>query len=261
MVFIPRARAILVVMILIVVISYSLFYRTASPEIHHFIPLNVYFLLPILYASSHLFFNILQRNVLAMPVILANIFILLMTALPMCKIQSSLLPKNIYPLHVDNFSNYQKLVQFLDNILKKGETVSVIGGGARLNHDIISQLSPKHLRKNIIPDSVVDLRDGLPTFSLLSNYLVVSNPSDTYLPHGQENIHIITALLLNQQGMGGKYMEVARFAIDGGDAIVYKKHSSFSKEDIDDYLDRLIKYYPEWEHEYRTDYIYNLLSQ
>lgn len=261
MVFIPRARAILVVMTLIALISYSLFYRTASPEIHHFIPLNVWFLLPILYALTHLLFDTYKKMFLALLFIVMNAFILFITAIPIYKMSSPLLPKNIYPLYVDNFRNYQKLVEFLDNTLKNGETVSVIGGGTRLNHDIISQLSPRHLRKNIVPDSVIDLRDGLSTFSLLSDYLVVSNPSDTYLPHGQENIHIITTLLLNQQGMGRQYMEVARFAIDGGDAIVYKKQSPFSKEDIDDYLNRLITYYPEWEYEYRTDYIYDLLSQ
>lgn len=259
--FIPNSREFLSVIYAISFISYALFYRTASPDIHHFVPMNVWFLFPILYVFTHLIFNVGQKIFFAIPLVLSNVGILFVTALPIYKTQSPLLPKNIYPLYVENFDNYKKLIGFLNDNLGEYETFSVISAGTRLNQSMILQIANQDLRKKLVNNPDIDLRDGLPTFSLLSNYVVVSNPTYNYLPHGQENINITTHLLTNQMGIGRHYTEVARFAIDGGDAIVYKKQSSFSKEDIDDYLNRLIAYYPEWEREYRGDYIYQLLSR
>ena len=261
--FIPQSRKLLTAMLFMGIISYGLFYRTASPDMHHFMPLATYLLISILIFLLWITdrkLPILVKAIIFFGIPLISIWIQLNTLLPNFSIHSRLLPNPAYPLHVKNHDNYLALGNYLKNNLNENEKFVIVSADFKLNGSLFSRLTQHKLEKYAIYNPDIDLRDGLPIKTLHADYLVVTNPSGTYLPLGQENIKIITNLLMNKQGIGQHYQEVTRFKIDGGaDAIVYKKISPFSQEDVVHYITQFTKIYPQWNDIYMKQDIIDLL--
>lgn len=268
--FVPQSRRLLISTAAIGIVSYIGFYRSASPDMHHFIPMGVWLLLPILVCllnysrsiSSNIFKNGLLIFVLAISFLLqAN------TLFPASfSLHTYLLPGTAYPLHLDKYDNYTKLADFLQmNLLKENKNTayfSIVSADFNLNYSIFSRVAPSSLIDHMIINPDIDLRDGLPIDTFYAKYLVTTYPAGTLLPSGQENIKIISSLLLKREGIGQHYQEVARFKIDGGaDAIVYEKISPISRENAIHYIEQFLPFYPKWEKTYLNEETIALLMR
>ncbi|WP_298048851.1 hypothetical protein [uncultured Cardiobacterium sp.] len=267
---VPRSRKLLVGTAMIGVISYVGFYRSVSPDMHHFIPMGAWLLLPILVCFSAYFRkirNTILQNSILFIVLTLGFLVQANSLFPInISLHKRLLPSTAYPLYLENYDNYTKLVNFLQEKLfkenKDNAYFSIVSADFNMNYSLFASIAKQPLVNFMILNPDIDLRDGLPIDTLYAKYLVTTYPAGTYLPSGQENVKIISHLLLRKEGIGQHYREVARFKIDGGtDAIVYEKVSPISRESAIHYIKQFLSLYPKWEKIYLNEETIALLTR
>ena len=257
MYFVMESRPLLITIFSTAIISYALFYRTVSPDMHHFIPLGTWFLLSLgifLQWGLNKWVNTYQKIGVVITLLMIHISILLYSLFPITSFQFIALPSTTYPLHLKYYDNYKNMIDFVQNRLTDDEKkFVVVSADFKLNGSLINRLmSPKYF-KNKISNPDIDLRDGMPVHTLFANYVIITNPAGMYLPSGQENVRIISNALINQKGIGRHYQEIAKYKIDDAtDAIVYQKISDFSRDDVVDYINQFVAIYPETKEIYLT---------
>lgn len=258
----PSARPLLIVTALIGILSYVGFYRSASPDIHHFIPMATWLCLPILLCVVHLAQKMPYRYVVVLALCVASS---LNTLSPkQYSVESVLLPRPTPPLHFEKYQNYVALVDYLHDLVHKNEkTFSVISASLELNGSMVAYMGRPHkLAKSLVANPDIDLRDGLAIKSLRSDYVVITEPAGVYLPSGQDNIRVISELISQKQGIGKYYRELKRFDLDKNQiAVVYEKTGAFDHADAVDYLDRMVAIYPQWQQEYHHDFTIQKLTE
>lgn len=179
-------------------------------------------------------------------------------------VESVLLPRPTPPLHFEKYQNYVALVDYLHDLVHKNEkTFSVISASLELNGSMVAYMGRPHkLAKSLVANPDIDLRDGLAIKSLRSDYVVITEPAGGYLPSGQDNIRVISELITQKQGIGKHYRELKRFDLGNKQvAVVYEKTGAFSREEVVDYLDRMVAIYPQWQQEYHHDFTIQKLTE
>ena len=266
----PQSRKLLISTAIIGIVSYVGFYRSASPDMHHFIPMGTWLLLPLLVYLSACFKRIrskLFQNIILIMVPMLGFWMQVNALFPVkASLQTRLLPSATYPLHLEKYDNYKKLAEFLQmdllNDNKDDTYFSIVSADFNMNYSLFARIANQPLINHMIINPDIDLRDGLPIDTFYAKYLVTTDPAGIHLPSGQENVKIISHLLLRKEGIGQHYREVARFKIDGGaDAIVYEKVSPISRESAIHYIKQFLFLYPKWEKIYLNEETIALLTR
>lgn len=266
----PQSRKLLISTAIIGIVSYVGFYRSASPDMHHFIPMGTWLLLPLLVYLSVCFKRIrskLFQNIILIIVPMLGFWVQVNALFPVItSLQTRFLPSATYPLHLEKYDNYKKLAEFLQmDLLKDNKDdayFSIVSADFNMNYSLFARIANQPLINHMIINPDIDLRDGLPIDTFYAKYLVTTDPAGTHLPSGQENVKIISRLLLRKEGIGQHYREVARFKIDGGaDAIVYEKVSPISRESAIHYIKQFLSLYPKWEKIYLNEETIALLTR
>ncbi len=125
--------------------------------------------------------------------------------------------------------------------------VYVLGGSFILNTDLIRSINKPDVDDEyswLLPAADVDLRDGFSPYLLEADYVVTSDPVQTYLPEGTQDVIAYPALLIRDSGstLGRHYKKLPGvYSLDGAVAEIYEKISdpdSDALEELAQYYDR-----------------------
>lgn len=266
---IKESRKVIFTISFILVLSYILFVRTQSPGHQHEIPFVTWMLIPLLMVMTSLLNKIKNSELKAQSVVASILVSVLITSASIYRSTFSdwfgrtLFPEKVYQLKLDNYENYLTMVGYIKDLVLSGNVqyVSVISSGGVLNQSMLKYMAKGSLDNRIKLTPQVDLRDGLPIDSLLSEYLVVVTPVDTHLPQGQEVIKITANEILSGKGLGSHYEELKRFHLaNNAYGIIYKKSSPFTVSEVKNFITEFSQYYPDWEEKYGNDKLLSLMT-
>ncbi|WP_275155810.1 hypothetical protein [Citrobacter koseri] len=268
-VFIKESRKLLASTTLMLIVSYILFTKTQAPGYQHEIPFATWLIIPVIIAFNQKLKAIKDKNIKALLCIIVILISSTYTITSLIRsslssnLHASIFPQKVYPLTLNNYDNYLDMVDYLIKltVTKERKSFSVISSGYALNQDLIKYMAKGRLDRafQVTPD--VDLRDGMPARSLLSDYLVVTTPPDIHLPQGQNVIKTTAENILSGKGIGSHYSEIARFTLSSNHTgIIFEKKTAFNKNDIDQYISQFTHIYPEWENKYNTNSFVSFLT-
>ena len=169
---------------------------------------------------------------------------------------SNLLPSKIYSLKLHKIDNYERLVSDLLKLSNGGEKISVLSSGYVLMDDMLSTLSNERLTMRFKRVSHSDLRDKLNLSTFTSKYVVVTDPVQTHLNPGSQNVITIPAnMILNSTGIGKAYRRVGgSYQLDGGvEAFIYEKTRRFTDVEAENLLNQFYVIYPSWRSIYENN--------
>lgn len=241
-------------------ITYAIFTRTQTPGVQHAIPLGFWFLILILSAVKILF----ERAKPAISFSLTSIFSALALTVftftftkpfGLISFDNHYFPTKAYPLNLDNFDNYLKLISFIKKQSNGSGNVSIFASSGSLNYDLIFAISDKEFAKRIPFVSQVDLRDKLTLDAFSSRYAIVTTPPQVHLGKaGQQVIYLPNEMILNGIGIGTAYKIISdAFVLNKGiHAYVYEKKRPLTLKEYRSLIEDLAKSYPAWRSEYEN---------
>lgn len=130
------------------------------------------------------------------------------------------------------------------------KTVYVLSSGSTLNESLMRYIDFPASQDGIPGlqyTSDADLRDGFPRGFLDADFVITTDPLDLHLAAGtQETVRYLAEGLLDPDSAIGKHYEkIASFPLQHGkEALVYKKISNYSEDDLNVIRDYFENYYP-----------------
>jgi len=249
-------------------ISYTLFTLTQTPGYHHYLPFTLWFFILIILGINFILKLIgsIKINRIILPssavfsiVIFAFIFYDLgcrsklfndYFSKDFTSLSHYIFPATNHPLHIENFSNYQKLSNDIEQWFIHGKEVSMITSSHTFNESIILSIAQANNEDHLMnfPFYHVDLRDKLGLERFLTDYVIVSDPVQTHLPAGQNVITIPTEEFLSGTGISAAYRRLPKEyeLAQGVKAIVFEKIRPFTQQEIRDFIEKFVAIYPDW---------------
>ena len=138
-----------------------------------------------------------------------------------------------------------------------GRQVYVLGGSFILNADLIRSVNKPYGDDEcpwLLPAADVDLRDGFSTYLLKADYVVTSDPVQTYLPEGTQDVIAYPASLIRDGNsiLGRHYRKLPGvYMLDGAAAEIYEKVSDPVSEELDMLAAYYDRKYPGMEYLFR----------
>ncbi len=253
-----KQRVLLCFFALNLVISFILFTSTQSPGIQHDLPFSLWLLLMFCQGLFLLLSRCKSQS--AMWCIAGGIFALLiftqlhsLFGLANNSRLSPYLAVPTLPLKVENYSEYSALSNDVMNLTENGKRVAILSSSGILNDDMLNTVSGFKLEKHINYASQVDLRDNFREDTLMSDYVVVTDPIQIHLNEsGQRVITVPAGDILNHIAIGQAYTRLPReYKLSShAHAWIYKKTRSFTATEVSDFYQQLFSYYPEWKAQY-----------
>lgn len=237
------------------IISFALFTHTQSPGMHQSIPFEFWLLLAFSQGILFIFNTIKSEKQSVWVMTILSIILILIQINSLFGIYQNnflnkMLPNMNLPLKVSNYQEYIHLAQYLENLTKNNDKVSIFSSNSNLNGDIISNLTNFKIDNNLTYVSQVDLRDGFSPDSIMSKYVVITDPVQLHLnPSGQRVISIPVLDILNKHNIGKAYVKIGRSynLNDSVTASIYKKNRNFTIDEVNGFLSEFYQYYPEWK--------------
>lgn len=242
------------------IISFLLFTNTQAPGIHHILPFAFWLLIIFIYSL----FSIIR---FVGEVISRFIFVIMMlfcwfafahTFIPQINkvnIYDFIFPQKLYPLKVDNYNEYNDLINDIKNLTSHGEKISILSSNGILSDDLLLSISNDLLKDNIVFASQVDMRDKLNFNIFQSEYVVVPTTPQTHLnPDDQMVITIPAKVIVEKRNIGNAYKVISRDykLSDGVIARIYKKTRPFTTDEVDALLKPFYDKYPDWYQFYQN---------
>jgi len=239
-------------------ISYIFFTRTQTPDLHHHLPFSLWFFI-LSALGVYITFNLIKshkikRYFLAL-VSLLSVFIFAFTFYDFGQkniFRGLFFPAKNYPLRLVNIYNYRELALDIEQWAKNGKKVSLIASGHIFNESMILSINNNIVlnTNNFYIPGYADLRDGINIKSMImTDYVIVSDPVQTHLPHGQNVITIPTQELFSGASIGAAYRRLHKeYELDQGvKAIVFEKIRPFTQKEVQEFFGKFIAIYPDWE--------------
>lgn len=247
------------------VFTFIFFTRTQMPGMHHNLVFALWFLFLFTFAIDWIFrkFCITESGKAVFAIILTLGLIIIQTLSLLNVKFDKLLPMKSLPYTINNYVEYQRLLDTIQNLVKSNETISILSSSPSLNDDMLRTFSKGTLNKRVIRIAHVDLRDKINLLQYQSNYVVVTMPVQLHLnPIGQRIISIPVEVILNKRNIGNAYEKLdISFALDRGiKAFIYKKVRPFTKEEVSEFFDEFYRYYPNWRDLYDKPMITSYFS-
>ena len=109
------------------------------------------------------------------------------------------------------------------------------------------------MKSSIVYTSAIDLRDGINFNSLMSDYIIVTDVAQTGTSViGQRIVSVPNDAIINETSIGKAYTKISdEYVLQNGvKAFIYKKIRAFTEEEVNEYMEILEEYYPEWKEQY-----------
>ncbi|AZO43469.1 hypothetical protein EJ076_21420 [Mesorhizobium sp. M7D.F.Ca.US.005.01.1.1] len=151
------------------------------------------------------------------------------------------------PLHLDNLSEYRRLIDDLVGRMRPEDRFSVFASGSVMSDSLLYEMD-KDLYPRIEWTCQVDSRDQFRPGVLKSRYIVVTDPPVTHLQSGaQLCVTIPDQYIVEGKGIGPAYRRVAAYQLSGDVmGYLYEQVRPVSKTEIDALYADLRKKYPGW---------------
>ncbi len=160
---------------------------------------------------------------------------------------------------------YAAVVKEASHYLSELEgTVYICGEGNDVSCELLNRcLLPEAIEAlpNMIPNAIVDNRDGFPSQAFLADYIVVRNPYETGFPDIQQVTYQVWQMLLNSEIGKSYYALDKKYALtqDGAFLEIYKKKRRVHPDLIQYVSDQIADFYhhdgesafaylPDWFH-------------
>ena len=245
-------------LILNLVICYGSFIRVQAMGVHHFLSISLWIMILAAYGLYGLC-KILKNKYVQVSFLT---FIILLfginftTTFIKRNMKVSFISQNnkYCKFYYERFGELQKLINDVDvMITENGGKVSVLADTEVLSDNIVDLLGSQNIKNNIIYTSHIDLRDGLNFNSLMCEYIVVTDiPQATTNPDGQRILWVPNNEIYNNKSIGKAYKRVSGpYVLDNNvSAYIYRKERAFTQEEVDEYMEILYNYYPQWKEQY-----------
>lgn len=238
--------------------TFYIFTRTQGPRMQHLLPLELWFLFLVV-LSVFVLISLIKSTALryiVMAILVAINFCVLIassTRVVLPEQVQSIMPVKRDPLKLRNLDGYKSLLTEIKNLIKDNNKVSVLSSSAILNDEILNSLSFSELTKNIQRVSHVDLRDKFNVNIFSSKYLIVTDPVQTHLPRGTQNvISIPVREILERTTIGKAYRQLGHpYTLENGvKAFIFEKVQPIDETDFSNFLNKFYSIYPSWRKDY-----------
>lgn len=257
----PRERPLGVFLFLAIALNFYLEMRVESIPPHHYLPIALW-----LYMLSGLFFVKLWSFltgrfaraafmvlVLAVQtVVFWGVFYPLPK--PLDRAASWLLPREkTYQIKVEHYAEYSRLAKDLFSLLQGEDTATVLGSNGTMSQELFIALFGPQVENKLLDCSHLDRRDFFPVNPLNCKYVVVADPVQLHAAADAQQVITIPAReILDGTGLGRSYRRLPyKYDLGGGiKAYIYQKIRPFTDEQVEAFLSRFFRSYPEWRELY-----------
>lgn len=242
------------------VVTFALFIRTQEMRWHHFLPV-AFWLFPsyvegITTASRRI--KILPEAIRTIPFLLISGVMFIFCFFPIFGRQdisdSVVFPKTTYPLRLDRFDEYIKMIADLKRRMDPRDKLAVYASSDLLSDELLGVLDPA-LDSHFIRAQHNAKRDLFSFEILRAQYAIAVDPPQTHqAPHSQENITIPDLMLLNGQDIGAAYEKtnLSYKLADGITAYVFRRKRDVTLAEMQLLIEAFAQYYPSWPQKFKA---------
>ena len=255
-------------LILNVVICHYAFTRVQAMGVHHFLSISLWMIILAVY-GVYAIYNLIKNKyfkVAFLCIITLFFGINFITTFLNRDLSIKFISQNskYCKFYYENFSELQRLINDLDVLVtENGGKITAFSDSDVISDNIIDLLGSQTIKNNICYTSHIDLRDGLNFNGLMCEYVVITDvPQLGVNPNGQRIVSIPNNEILNGSSIGKAYSKVSGpYTLDNNvNAFIYKKERAFSIEEVNEYMEMLYEYYPQWREQYNEFDILSLSS-
>ena len=240
-------------------LSFLLFSRSQSPDMHHTLPFALWILCLAVMGVIHV------RDIWAAPAFPRYVLPALL-ALNTAALYSALFigntplsPYSAMPLHLQNKAEFQRLLDTVDRLAGKDKTFAFLASSAVINDEIFRTFSHNRFGSRQLNKPDVDLRDRFNAAMLKADFLIVADPVQLHLGgHGQEVIKVPANALLKRENIGEAFERLPETFILGNNikAYIYVRKHPYNKAQLQAFFNTFYALYPEWRQYYDTPLLY-----
>lgn len=236
------------------------FSYTQTPGIHHLLMIEFWGLI-ILILGFNLYVHSMQfAKVFTCFLAISLCFVILVLGL--CNSPNSLSSKlHLYPaaapLYIENYPEYQRLAQFLDHTVTPTEKLAIFFNRNIINNGLLDNILNRTLNSRMVHVSHVDFRDKFDMGALLAKYYLVGKEDneniDTLM--NQKVLQIPNESIIEQKNIGKSMQPIGPvfYLADKTEVQLYQKVRPFSEKGIEELIDELCVYYPDWRQDLEKD--------
>ena len=248
-----------------IVVCYGTFMTVQAMGVHHYLTISPWLFILFVYGVFGIW-NLLKSDVLKNMFLCVVITVMALNFSTTYIFRSYRIPiisqNNKYcKFFYKNFDGVEKLIADIDNLVKdKNIKYTVIASSDNLSENLIELLGTDKMKSSSTTISAIDLRDGINFVSLMSEYVVVTDIAQTGTSStGQRVVSVPNNEIINGTSIGKAYTKVSGpYILQDVNAYIYQKTRPFTEDEVNEYMQILINYYPEWKEKY-TAFDYGVL--
>ena len=241
-------------------LTFLLFTRTQEMAIHHFLPVAFW-----LFPSYVLGFRTLFDRLALFPTgyrsfapAIIALIIFAFGVVPTLNgngiVATIFLPKyNSHPLHLENYSEYTRLIGDIRTRLGTEEHFEVFSSSLVLSDSLLVSLEPSFQSRVIYAPHIAKV-NFFPFDMMTADYAVAVTPPQTHqAPGSQQNITIPGQMLLDGKGFGSAFQRIGdAYNLAGGvKAYLFHRVRPVSIDEMGELLNELLVAYPDWRGRYQ----------
>ncbi|EJL58070.1 hypothetical protein PMI09_00563 [Rhizobium sp. CF122] len=226
--------------------TFFFFIQTQYLGIHHALPI-FFWLTPLLIIGFQWLAEKLGTSLtpIAVPSVAALYLAVSPSSDSLNKFWSLFIPsENMRPLHLENFDQYQKLTNDLENNAKAGGKVAVFASSKQLSDSLLVALEPKLTPAMVLAPHIAAAQ-GFPLDLFDVDFGVTATPDQTHqAPGAQDNIVVPGLWIKEGKGFGQAFERVSEYRLQGMTAYLYRRVRAVTAEERTQLMNELARHYP-----------------
>lgn len=169
-----------------------------------------------------------------------------------------------YPKQMKNYQAYHEIY---DDLLAKTQdkpaSVYIVGEGEDLNPEVFRRVKLPEVEDAAVfamVNCTADLRDGFPSQVFAADYVMIVDPFSTDFVQIQQVGYQVYDMFLHDPAMAAYYTLDETYALEGHEALLYRKTKPLDKAGVDILKERLRAYYPDTPFVYEPAYFLALME-
>jgi hypothetical protein len=240
--------------------TFLFFIQTQQLAEHHFLPVAFWLFPAYIVAASWLarWLTFLPAPARLLPFVAAGVVVFVLSIVPGLNkggpYTAPFVPRYAtFPLHLDNYSEYQRLLADLDGWLGKNGKLVVYSFGMAISDSLLSALNPA-INPHLSYVSYFPAAELFRFDNLRADYaLVRSDPQRLYIPEALKNVTIPGEMILTGTGFGAAYEKVGSYKLsEGQTAELFRRIRPVTTTQVKQFIDELSRAYgKDYSQQYR----------
>ena len=266
--FKSQTRILGIKMVVIFTISFAMFERIQSMEVHHRYLITFFVLiwyavgLTMLITSKCVQYNLIAYS-LSIGCMLYN-FAQSYGLKNTNQIQNNLFSNiHYHPKDASDFETVRKVCKDIEDITHGSETFYVCSNSELMSSELLARSEMPRLidaTPNMVENNIIDLRDGFPSQLFFADYIITAESNNTNLDNLQKIIQIPLNLLKENSDFAEVYRVISSYQDSNQVVKIYKKENFVTTRLVSILSEELKNAYPDYEYVYIPDY-YKALMQ